>query len=254
MKYIAIDTSTQALSLALIQDEEVVASSTLQPKRQHGELLVPAVAGLMEQMNWQVADLAGLIVGVGPGSYTGLRIGATFVKTWAVAKQLPVYPVSSLGLMASGTDKGKATLIIPVMDARRHSAYTGVYQWNGLNQKLEPVIEDAHVEWREWLETTIAPLQSEAGRVVLVGDKIEEFVDSFKELLPETTIEVMSGWAAVPQAERAVHLNWIEIEDATLLTPNYAHATLAEREWATKNNTKIASDQDNEAFIEHFKE
>lgn len=252
MKYIAIDTSTQALSLALIEDEEIVASSTLRPKRQHGELLVPAVAGLMEQMNWQVVDLAGLIVGVGPGSYTGLRIGATFVKTWAVAKKLPIYPVSSLALMASSVDSNSKVLIIPIMDARRHSAYTSVHQWNKSNQKLEPIIEDAHVEWREWLETVIAPLQ--ATRVVLVGDKIDEFVDSFKELLPETAVEVISGWAAVPQAERAVHLTWTEMEDATLLTPNYTHATLAESEWAIKNNTKIASDQDNESFIEHFKE
>lgn len=252
MKYIAIDTSTQALSLALIEDEEVVASSTLRPKRQHGELLVPGVATLMEQMNWQVADLAGLIVGVGPGSYTGLRIGATFAKTWAVAKKLPVYPVSSLALMASGVANAGNSVIIPVMDARRHSAYTGVYQWNTSNQKLEAIVEDAHVEWREWLETAITPLQ--ATQVVLVGDKIEEFVESFKELLPTTAVEVVSGWAAVPQAERAVALHWTELEDATLLTPNYAHATLAESEWAIKNNTKIASDQDNESFIEHFKE
>lgn len=270
MKYIAIDTSTQALSLALIEAGQVIAATTLRPNRQHGELLVPAVAQLMQQLGWDVADLAGLIIGVGPGSYTGLRIGATFAKTWATAKQLPVYPVSSLALMASGfsahqlllSTKGdtQPTHIIPLMDARRHSAYTGIYTWDAssdVNTSDLPILQthtnDAHVEWRDWLKQVVAPMA--LSHVVLVGDEIDEFVDSFRELLPDTILTVVTGWQALPHAERAVHLALEAIDDATLLIPNYAHATLAEREWAEKNKKNIASEQDeNEAFIEHFTE
>ena len=249
MKYLAVDSSTKALSVALIEDTAVVAENTLLPQQQHGVLLVPAVAQLLEQMNWKTSDLEGLLVGVGPGSYTGLRMGVTFAKTWANSKKLPIASVSSLALIAAASlPLGENVSVLPVMDARRLSAYTAIYKWD-TEEKLVSVVADSHVDWREWLPTVSEHLGEQ---VVLVGTGIEEFVEAFQEIYPDKTVEVITDWAAWPHAGRAVFCPRELVAEPTLLAPNYAHATLAEREWAEKNNTTIASEKDNEAFIEHF--
>ena len=67
LKYLAIDSSTKALSLALLEDSEVVAENTLLAAQQHGVLLVPAVAQLLEQLSWKPSDLDGLLTAIGLG-------------------------------------------------------------------------------------------------------------------------------------------------------------------------------------------
>lgn len=247
LKYLAIDSSTKALSLALLEDSEVVAENTLLAAQQHGVLLVPAVAQLLEQLSWKPSDLDGLITGIGPGSYTGLRVGVTFAKTWANSKKLPLYSVSSLALMAASGLYTQADTIIPVMDARRLSAYTAVYK--SVEGQLEAVVADTHVDWREWLHEVGEQLGE---HVVLVGDAIDEFVEAFLEEYPDKKVQKLDDWSTWPHASKAIFCPWLGVDEATLLAPNYAHATLAEREWAEKNNTTIASEADNEEFIEHF--
>lgn len=247
LKYLAIDSSTKALSLALIEDGAVLAENTLLAEQQHGVLLVPAVAQLLEQLNWQTKDLDGLITGIGPGSYTGLRVGVTFAKTWATSKQLPLYSVSSLALMAAAALYTQADTIIPVMDARRLSAYTAIYR--PAAGKLEALVPDTHVDWREWLQEVADQL---GDKVVLVGAGIDAFYEAFLEDFPDKTVWKLDDWSTWPHASKALFCPWNAVEEATLLAPNYAHATLAEREWAQKNNTTIASEADHEEFIEHF--
>lgn len=247
LKYLAIDSSTKALSLALIEDEAVVAQQTLLAEQQHGILLVPAVAQLMEQLQWKTSDLDGLITGIGPGSYTGLRVGVTFAKTWANSKNVPLYSVSSLALMAAAALQAEVDTIVPVMDARRLSAYTAIYRKQA--GKLEAVVADAHVDWREWLKEVADQLGE---RVILVGAGIDAFLEAFLEEFPDKKVRKLDDWSTWPHASKALFCPWDFVSEATLLAPNYVHATLAEREWAQKNNTTIASEGDHEEFIEHF--
>lgn len=247
LKYLAIDSSTKALSMALIENQTVLAENTLLAEQQHGVLLVPAVAQLMAQLKWKTSDLDGLITGIGPGSYTGLRVGVTFAKTWANSKSLPLYSVSSLALMAAAALTTEADTIIPVMDARRLSAYTAIY--TKIAGKLEALVADTHVDWRDWLQEISGQL---GDKVVLVGTGIDEFLDAFVEDFPDKTVWKLDNWSAWPHASKALFCPWHAVEEATLLAPNYAHATLAEREWAQKNNMTIASEADHEEFIEHF--
>lgn len=247
MKYLAVDSSTKALSLALIEDQTVIAENTLLAEQQHGVLLVPAVAQLLAQLNWQASDLDGLITGIGPGSYTGLRVGVTFAKTWANSKQLTLYSVSSLALIAAAGLVSQVKTIIPIMDARRLSAYTAIYTSQA--GQLEVVVPDAHVDWREWLQEVEDQLGDE---VILVGTGIDDFQAAFLAAYPDKSVRKLDDWSAWPHVSKALFSPWNLEKEATLLAPNYALATLAEREWAEKNNMTIASEEDNEAFIEHF--
>lgn len=263
MKSLALDTATNALTLALSEDDQAIASIQLNTGYQHGELLVPAIQQLMEQADWQPQDIDQVIVGVGPGSYTGLRIGVTLAKTWATQLKKQLLSVSSLALMAAAAIQGmvteqdcQTTLIMPVIDARRGTTYTGLYHpcLNTARAGLLEARPDQHIEWSDWLDQ-LAPVFQEDSiqQVIFVGQDIEAFVQDFQDRFQEEdglAIHTISGWQAMPNASFAHQVPQTLIDHATLLAPNYCHATLAEQEWAAKHQTTIANEAQNNAFIE----
>lgn len=231
---LVVDTATRALCLSLMDGATLVAEITVNGKRQHGELLVSSVAQLLEQAGQTAQAVSELVVGVGPGSYTGLRVGVTFAKTWATTIGTPVYQASSLALMALQTELmalPSTTLVVPVMDARRMTAYTGAYYWDESGM-LRNAIADCHTEWQNW----VAQLgQTSAQQIVFVGEQLAPFVDAFRSQLPDWTVTCLEGVNAFPRMN-ATHLLALEqVASPTELNPNYAHATLAEQEWLDKH-------------------
>lgn len=254
MKVLAIDTSTNALSVSL-WDEGLVASTLLQTKRQHGAMLAPVVDQLLKQAGWNANQLEEIIVGVGPGSFTGLRIGVTFAKMWAVGKNIPVKVVSSLAIIAATAQaiSGK-DLIIPVMDARRGTAYTSVYTLSEKGTLVEEV-KDSHVEWDEWLSEVILPMLDslDIERILIVGNQIDLFKESLQEK-SEVEVILLDGWQHYPHTEQAfLQASSLvkKVEDANTLAPNYAHATLAEQQWAEKSNKDLENnEEENKAYVD----
>lgn len=254
MKYLAIDTSTDALSIATALEEldelKVTASITQVFQQQHGVTLIPEIQKMLQEQDWQASEIDEIIVGIGPGSYTGLRIGVTLAKMWGKSLNIKVSKVSSLALLASQVSLESAN-IIPIMDARRMSAYVNIYERH--QGQLISQGPDIHVDWQSWLESLTDTIHSSQKVWVLVGRKIQAFVDIFKSLYPEIDVKVIDEDELYPQAAEVFRSDLKEaIDDMDTLTPNYAHATLAEREWAEKNDTKIANEEENERFIEHF--
>jgi tRNA threonylcarbamoyladenosine biosynthesis protein TsaB len=94
MKILAADTSTTSGSLALLEDESVIAEWTLRSAQTHNRRLLKAIDFLLEQAGWNLDDVDGFAVTTGPGSFTGLRIGLTTMKMLAWVKGKP-YPVPS---------------------------------------------------------------------------------------------------------------------------------------------------------------
>ena len=96
---LAIDTATQILSIALHDGSSLRAEWSLAAGRQHSALLAPMIQQLMRQAGAQTSDLTGLAVAVGPGSYTGLRIGVALAKGMAAADDLPLVPLTTLEIV-----------------------------------------------------------------------------------------------------------------------------------------------------------
>jgi tRNA threonylcarbamoyladenosine biosynthesis protein TsaB len=121
---LGIDTSGTVGSVALLSPalatEEVFEEGLI-----HGVALAPSVAHLLEQASIDAADLAAVAVGLGPGSYTGVRVGVTFAKTLAFAAEVPVVGVSSLDAMAENAPHGER--VVCARDARRGSLYARTY-------------------------------------------------------------------------------------------------------------------------------
>lgn len=240
MKFITFDSSTKALSVALAEGElptdfTLKASTTTLGKRQHGQTLAPAVENILKQIDWKMSDIDAIIVGNGPGSYTGLRIGVTFAKVWANATKLPLYSVSSLALMAGSASK-QTDFVLPIMDARRQTAYTALYQYD--NQAvLQAVEHDQHIKFEEFLAKIKKHINPNS-ELTLIGTDIDEFVEMASRQLPTTKLIVIDDWNAYPHTVHAFgKVPWMQIEEPTLLAPNYAHATLAEQEWAEKSDS-----------------
>lgn len=124
MRTLALDTSTHALVIALIENDRVLAKATLEIPKRQSELTLPEVDRLMKQIGWTPTDLTAVVVTDGPGSYTGLRIAMTIAKVLAVIQPLELYTIGSLQLWAGSLPKVRV-----VLDARAQRVFTGVYEY-----------------------------------------------------------------------------------------------------------------------------
>lgn len=141
-RLLALDTSTAAMSIAILEEGQLLREAHIHADRTHSLHLMPMIKQLILDAGMKLADLSGIAVGVGPGSYTGVRIGVTAAKTLAWTLRLPIIGVSSLEAMALGEvmsgshvqiveDKDQPHWLVPLMDARRTQAYTGLYSLQG---------------------------------------------------------------------------------------------------------------------------
>lgn len=132
---LCFDSSTPAGSVALVQAGDVVAEHILNvKKRSHSDYLMRFVDELLEEANIEMSAIAALVVVVGPGSFTGLRVGLATVQGIAQALSLPIYPVSSLQAVAYAN--GPSDLpVVALIDARKQEVYAANYLWvNGVPQ------------------------------------------------------------------------------------------------------------------------
>ena len=125
MKLLALDTATEACTVALWLDGHVLERN--EPGGQHAERLLPMVDALLAEAGLVLTQLDALAFGRGPGSFTGLRIGAGVTQGLAFGAGLPVVPVSSLAALAQGVDAPK---VLAAFDARMQQVYWGAYRRN----------------------------------------------------------------------------------------------------------------------------
>ena len=130
MRVLAVDTSTLAGGVALVDGERLVAEYLLDVSVTHSERLLAAIDAVISDARWSPRDLQGLAVSVGPGSFTGLRVGISTVKGLALALGIPVAAVPSLDALAAAVPWASLP-VCPVLRARRQEVYAAFYRWNG---------------------------------------------------------------------------------------------------------------------------
>ena len=219
MKVLAFDTSSKALSLAILEDKQVFAETTINIKKNHSITLMPAIDFLMASLDWTPKDLDRIVVAEGPGSYTGLRIAVATAKTLAHTLKIELVGVSSLLALVPEQVEG---LVIPVMDARRNNVYAGFYQSG------QAVWPEAHLPLAEVLEIAGAANQS----VTFVGETAA-FTEQIEVALPQATLQpTLPNAAAVGRL--GLDLPSQSIHD---FVPNYLKRVEAEENWL-KNHTE----------------
>ncbi|VMT44217.1 molecular chaperone [Streptococcus pneumoniae] len=218
MKVLAFDTSSKALSLAILEDKQVLAETTINIKKNHSITLMPAIDFLMASLDWTPKDLDRIVVAEGPGSYTGLRIAVATAKTLAYTLNIELVGMSSLLALVPHQQEG---LFVPLMDARRNNVYAGFYE------NAKPVMAEANLSFEEVLEKVKGTSQ-----VTFVGE-VGPFVEQIQKHLPRTDYK-----ETLPNAANLALLAWDKEADSLHdFVPNYLKRVEAEENWL-KNHTE----------------
>ncbi|HEX21693.1 MAG TPA: tRNA (adenosine(37)-N6)-threonylcarbamoyltransferase complex dimerization subunit type 1 TsaB [Actinobacteria bacterium] len=127
---IAFDTTSDYISLALGNSNEIIANQHIYGPRAHLAHLMPAIDGLLKRAGLCLPGLDAIAVGTGPGSFTGTRIGIATAKSLAQGSGKPLIGISSLDILAAGLETDPRQLSYPIIDANRHEIYTAAYHGN----------------------------------------------------------------------------------------------------------------------------
>ena len=189
MTLLGIDTSTPAASAAVLRDdgeefEALPGRERLQRPPAHAAELMPAVAAAMERAEVDWGDLDAIAVGIGPGTFTGLRIGIATARALATAAELPLRRVSSLAALAAGID---GLVRLPLIDARRGEVFAALYEgerefWPPLVMRPDELIDqlgnaaviplsagDGSLRFRGMLEAAGIPVEPDHSPAHLVS-------------------------------------------------------------------------------------
>lgn len=183
MLLLAIDTTTNVCSVALGKEDKLWAEITLNTKKTHSQRLMPAVKSLLRDAGVDKKQLEGLAVAIGPGSFTGIRIGMATVQGLALGLNIPVIGVMTLDALAEGCSFFPE-LICPLLDARREQVYTCFYRGGAEGPvALEPPAALT-------LDELIARVKGFEEKVLFTGDALETFRNKLLKALGNRYMEM----------------------------------------------------------------
>lgn len=188
---LALDTATPYVAVALHDDTDVVVELGSERPMKHGEQLAPLVAAALEQVGAVRQDLTAVAAGVGPGPFTGLRVGLVTARTLGFVLEVPVYGVCTLDVLAveaaEAADGGMGTEFCVATDARRKEVYLATYDADGTRldgpvvdrpavlATDRPVVGEGAVLYPEWFPTARGPVRPSAGWLArtVAGERAE---------------------------------------------------------------------------------
>ena len=131
-----IDTAVETASICLAKDGRLLLLDKNKDQKDHAGWLHPAIEAMMNETGYKLTDMDAFTVTIGPGSYTGLRVGLATAKGFCFALQKPLIVINTLQMMANAATENAVELICPMIDARRMEVFTAIY-----NKKLEIIVE-----------------------------------------------------------------------------------------------------------------
>lgn len=135
MLILSLDTSTDKGSIALLKNEDLIGAIFLSQKRGYSQILIPSIDFLLNQHSLSLGDIDGFSVSIGPGSFTGIRIGISCIKAFSLALNKKIAPVSSLYALAFKLREIKEAFVCPLIDARKGEIFSSLYFYDGENFK-----------------------------------------------------------------------------------------------------------------------
>lgn len=176
MNILGIDSSGLVASVALLCDDVLVSEYTIHNKKTHSQTLLPMIDAMLAMAEVSVDNIDLIAVAAGPGSFTGLRIGASTAKGLGQALSVPLVAVPTLEALAYNLI-GVEAIVCPLMDARRNQAYYGIYEVN--NEVPVPLVEQAAAP----IEEIISQLNNLQRKVIFIGDGVPVFKETIENEL-----------------------------------------------------------------------
>lgn len=231
MKILGIDISTKFCNLGLIEDEDILIECTINGlKKKHSSILVPAIKNLLKTIDLKIEEINGIAVSIGPGSFTGLRIGLCVAKGLCYARSLPLLGIPTLDAMAFPF-KEIPYLICPVLESKKDEIYDVVFRGGvSLHKVMDYKCEDI-----QSLLFRLSPLKE---KIIFSGDGIKKYRDIIKEKIGKDALFIDSQLNLPVAASIAfLGLNKLkkgEEDNISTLSPFYLRKSEAEIIWEKK--------------------
>lgn len=234
MLVLSFDTATPHLSVGLSSEQTILNEISLWAPRAHMARLLPLIDLILKLSQKQIEDLGAVFVGVGPGSFTGLRIGISVARTLGQLLEIPIVGIPTLDAIAYRFLEA-GVKICPVVDAKRGEVYTSFYSTE--EGRLIRLADFSAVKPQQLIDK----IKYEIGKVVLVGDGLIPYGQVFKEELGD-----LAKFAPVrfwyPSSIDLAALGWSkwykrEYKEFSEITPIYVRLSQAEEVWQAREGS-----------------
>lgn len=237
MKILAIESSAIAASVAITEDNKLLSCYTVNNGLTHSETLMPMIDTILKATETNINTVQYIACVSGPGSFTGLRIGAATAKGLALGLDKKIVPVPTLDALAYNVYDANS-IICPIMDARRNQAYFAFYSW--VNGEFER-ISDYYCETFDVLLNMAKDFESD---IIFVGDGLNVFKDKiiengYKVAPPNCNLQNAASVASLA-LELIKEGNYI---DSSEFEPFYVRKPQAERELLEKQKNIIGENK-----------
>jgi len=213
MRILAIDTSTGILALG-ISDGDKIYEYNLEVGIKLSNLLVPSLKRVVESLSWQMGDIDYFACGLGPGSFTGVRVGLATIKGLSFSLDKPLAGISSLDILARNVKKDNG-FVIPVIDAKRNLIYSSIYKIKGgISKRITAYMLLTEEEFFKKVKKTISLKQE--NNVIILGDALTLYKGRLLAELEGVKILDKDYW--YPQGRNIIELAKEKIKSKKLNT------------------------------------
>lgn len=232
MNLLAIDTATDLVSVAICDDTRVVASAEARGERRHTELLAPMIEATCLQAGVGVREISAVAVDVGPGLFTGMRVGVATAKALAEVLDVDIHPATSTEILAAGC-AAETPVVVPVVDARRGQVFWSMHASGG-EAILGPRVGS--------VEECVADVVDRGQPVTFVGTGAVRYEDELRESLRLSGLTVSVADARYARPSAAVLAELVRASGRSFpavpvdeVSPMYLRAPDAEINWETRS-------------------
>jgi len=248
MLILALETSTLTSSVALVEaplredasfrGEKVLAEYTLNLPGTHSERLMPAIDRLLQEASLSVNEIQGIALALGPGSFTGLRIGVSTAKGLAYALRVPVAGVPTLDALAQNF-RFASSSICPVLDARKKEVYAALFRGDG-EGNLRKISED-------WVLPPEKLCSRISEKTIFLGNGVEVYEETFKKKLGPHALFAPPE-LSLPRAAHVARLSLAKFKNGLTLdvfsfTPIYIRRSEAEIHYEAKERNNVSPEK-----------
>lgn len=234
MLILAVDTSGSNCSVALMKDNVLLGEYNMNFGKQHSVLLMPMIEDLMKKTEISTGDLTHLALNLGPGSFTGLRIGLSVIEAMSYALSIPLYGYTSFETTAESLKSADRRILV-LHDALKKTFYSAAF-----SNEASIQVEVLEPEVRSLSE--LKDLFGSGQNLVLAGDALGKYLPDLKKTFPDARF---SPDSVIQRASSAARLCYADVQLGVsarpTILPRYMRKPQAEREYEAKHGHDINS-------------
>ena len=218
MKILSVDTSSKICSCAILEDEKIIDEINLNNEKTHSENLIPIISRILEKNKLNLKNIDLISCSVGPGSFTGIRIGVASIKAIAEVHNIKIASVTSLEILARIDESEK--IKVALIDARNNQVYCGIFD-NEYNQIEELIADDIF---------NVIEILKKYKKMNFIGDGAVLHKEKILENIPNAEFSKINNQSAALGGKIAYkkYLNQ-DLKDADTIIPIYLRKSQAER-------------------------